>query len=131
MNSRAKGAKGERELASILRDYGYEARRGQQYSGANGDADGTVGKTSAERHFDALPPLLQQVIATPSQLAEWEMLKDSEINTVIQSNFMRSYRARAKDAKDWAALPMDIKQAVEGYRRGLILEEARKMLDGD
>ena len=39
MNSRQKGARGERELAGILRDYGYDARRGQQYSGANGDAD--------------------------------------------------------------------------------------------
>lgn len=39
MNSRDKGARGERELASLLREYGYEARRGQQYSGANGDAD--------------------------------------------------------------------------------------------
>ena len=38
-NSRNKGAAGERELASKLRDYGYNCRRGQQYSGANGDAD--------------------------------------------------------------------------------------------
>lgn len=39
MNSRNKGAKGERELAKVLRQYGYDCRRGQQYSGANGDAD--------------------------------------------------------------------------------------------
>lgn len=39
VNSRNKGAAGERELAGKLRDYGYDARRGQQYSGANGDAD--------------------------------------------------------------------------------------------
>ena len=39
MNSRAKGARGERELAKFLREHGYEARRGQQYCGANGDAD--------------------------------------------------------------------------------------------
>lgn len=39
MNSRNKGATGEREVADILRGYGYKARRGQQYSGANGDAD--------------------------------------------------------------------------------------------
>lgn len=38
-NSRRKGADGERELAGILRGYGYESRRGQQYCGANGDAD--------------------------------------------------------------------------------------------
>ena len=39
MNSRETGKRGERELASKLREYGYDARRGQQYCGANGDAD--------------------------------------------------------------------------------------------
>lgn len=39
MNSRNKGAAGERELATQLKKYGYHARRGQQYCGANGDAD--------------------------------------------------------------------------------------------
>lgn len=39
VNSREKGKRGERELASKLREYGYETRRGQQFSGANGDAD--------------------------------------------------------------------------------------------
>ena len=39
MNSRQKGKRGELELAHILKSYGYEARRGQQYCGANGDAD--------------------------------------------------------------------------------------------
>lgn len=39
MNSRRKGKNGELEIAKILRSYGYEARRSQQYSGANGDAD--------------------------------------------------------------------------------------------
>ena len=39
MNSRNKGAAGERELANKLKEYGYNTRRGQQYCGANGDAD--------------------------------------------------------------------------------------------
>lgn len=39
MNSRRKGAEGERELAGELKKWGYNTRRGQQYSGANGDAD--------------------------------------------------------------------------------------------
>lgn len=39
MNSRDKGARGERELASKLREHGYDCRRGQQFSGVNGDAD--------------------------------------------------------------------------------------------
>lgn len=39
MNSKQKGARGERELATVLKAYGYDCRRGQQYCGANGDAD--------------------------------------------------------------------------------------------
>lgn len=39
MNSRQKGASGERELANLLKKLGFKTRRGVQYSGANGDAD--------------------------------------------------------------------------------------------
>ena len=39
MNSNNKGKNGERELATILREYGYDSRRGQQYCGSNVDAD--------------------------------------------------------------------------------------------
>ena len=38
-NSRAKGASFERTIAHKIKEYGYESRRGQQYSGANGDPD--------------------------------------------------------------------------------------------
>lgn len=39
VNSKAKGSQGEREIAKILRDHGFDARRGVQYCGYNGDAD--------------------------------------------------------------------------------------------
>lgn len=39
MNSRQKGKRGELELAHKLEEYGIPARRGQQYSGATGEAD--------------------------------------------------------------------------------------------
>lgn len=39
INSRNKGKVGELELKGYLREYGYDCRRGQQYCGANGDAD--------------------------------------------------------------------------------------------
>lgn len=51
INSRAKGARGERELASKLREYGYEARRGEQFSGKNGDPD--VVTNLAHIHIEA------------------------------------------------------------------------------
>lgn len=39
MNSRQKGKRGELEMAHVLQSYGFDARRGQQFSGANGDPD--------------------------------------------------------------------------------------------
>lgn len=39
VNSRAKGARAERELANKLKEHGFSARRGQQFCGSNGDAD--------------------------------------------------------------------------------------------
>ncbi len=38
-NSRQKGKRGELELAHKLSEWGFPCRRGQQYSGSNGDAD--------------------------------------------------------------------------------------------
>lgn len=43
MNSKAKGARGEREWASFCRSQGYECRRTAQYCGNTGDASDVVG----------------------------------------------------------------------------------------
>ena len=43
VNSKQKGARFERHLASLLREYGYEARRTAQYCGNTGDASDVVG----------------------------------------------------------------------------------------
>ena len=37
VNSRNKGATGEREFASVCREHGYDCRRGQQFSGLEGE----------------------------------------------------------------------------------------------
>lgn len=39
INSKKKGKNGEIEIAHILKAHGYDARRTQQFCGANGDAD--------------------------------------------------------------------------------------------
>lgn len=43
VNSKQKGARFERTLASRFRDYGYDARRTAQYCGNTGDASDVVG----------------------------------------------------------------------------------------
>ena len=55
-NSRRKGAQYERELARAFRAEGYDARRGQQYCGASGDADviGLPGIHVEAKHVERL-----------------------------------------------------------------------------
>lgn len=43
INSKQKGARFERQLAGLFRDYGYEARRTAQYCGNTGDASDVIG----------------------------------------------------------------------------------------
>jgi Holliday junction resolvase len=50
MNSRQKGARGEREWAEVLRSNGFEARRGQQFSGGTDSPD--VVCTELPFHFE-------------------------------------------------------------------------------
>lgn len=49
INSRQKGARGEREFAALLREHGYEARRGQQFSGSPDSPDVV---TNLPYHFE-------------------------------------------------------------------------------
>lgn len=43
LNSREKGKRGERELANILKGYGYDCRRTQQYAGGTEESADVVG----------------------------------------------------------------------------------------
>lgn len=51
MNSRNKGKVGEREFAALLREHGFDARRGQQFSGGAESPD-VVSEELAWLHFE-------------------------------------------------------------------------------
>lgn len=66
----------------------------------------------AKEEFDNLPPLIQKIVVSPNQLAEWGRCDIEEVNTVIQSNFMRSYKAKSSQQKTFNRLPSDVKQQI-------------------
>lgn len=78
-----------------------------------------IGPPSAVVKFNALPEILQRLVGDPGQLALWEELPDDEINTVIQSNFMRSWRAMVSHEKEMLALPQDIRQGMKTLAAGM------------
>lgn len=92
-------------------------------------AAGIDSKTSAQKNFEELPSTLRRVVGGPEQLAAWEQVSDDQIDTVIQSNFMRSYRARAQQEREFQALPDDIKTMVGTAADRFALKEGRQSDD--
>jgi hypothetical protein len=71
------------------------------------------GYYGAEQEFEKLPPVLQRLVGHPSQLRTWAMMDETELQTVVASNLMRSYRVIAKNEETKAMLPNSIKNLLE------------------
>ena len=72
--------------------------------------------------FNRLPPILQKLVGSPGQLREWAVMDADTVDSVIQSNFMRSYKARIQSEKEYSLLPESTKNLIEAAKA--------KMLEG-
>ena len=81
------------------------------------------GYYGAQQEFAKLPAVVQKILGGPSQLRDWAMLPDEQVGTVIASNFMRSYRARAAWESDVEKLPATV-------RREFLPDVARRLQEG-
>lgn len=73
----------------------------------------------AQKEFDALPPLIQRLVGSPSQLKEWAMMDGDAVNSVVASNFQRSYKVRSASEREMLALPADVRQAMQALGGGM------------
>ena len=101
INSRNKGAVGERELANLLKSYGFNTWRGQQFSGANGDADveGLI-----DIHIEC-----KRVERLNIDKAMEQSRRDASINSEIPTVFHR------RNKKKWL-VTMDLNDWIEFYK---------------
>ena len=51
------------------------------------------GNYHSEERFNELPEIVQKAVGSPSMIRQWAMCDIDEVNTVIASNFQRTYRA--------------------------------------
>ena len=72
---------------------------------------------NSEKEFAALPETLQRLVGAPAQLREWAMMDAGTVQSVVQSNFMRAYRARAESERKMLAMPTEIRQKLAGAAR--------------
>ena len=72
--------------------------------------NGTYG---AVEEFNKLPPLVRQAVGIPDNLKNWATSDYQTIETVIQSNFLRTYEVVVKRANEINRMPDNIKSLIE------------------
>ena len=72
--------------------------------------NGTYG---AVEEFNKLPPLVKQAVGMPDNLKNWATSDYQTIETVIQSNFLRTYETVIKRANEINRMPDNIKTLIE------------------
>lgn len=65
---------------------------------------------NSAQEFDKLPSSVKRAVGSHEMLKSWSQLDTDEIQTVIQSNFMRSYKSASKQQKEYDALPDNVKK---------------------
>lgn len=78
---------------------------------------------NATENFQALPPILQKVVGGASQLRDWAVMDSETVNSVVQSNFMRSYKVRAAQAKEQSMLPESTRALISGLAERMALTD--------
>lgn len=71
----------------------------------------------AEEEFNKLPPICQKIVGSPNQLTSWAMGDAESLESVIASNFQRSYRTMLQRERDIKSLPMEARAKLENIQR--------------
>lgn len=66
-----------------------------------------------EKEYSKLPEIVQKCVGNSAALREWSCLDASSIDTVIQSNFIKTYRNAVKRNKDISKLPPEYQAVID------------------
>lgn len=67
----------------------------------------------AEQEFEKLPMTVKRAVGSPDNLRHWAQSDSKSIETVIQSNFIRSYEAEVRRKNEAAKTPKDVMALID------------------
>lgn len=72
------------------------------------------GSYGYREEFQKLPPEIQRAVGAPEQLRAWALMEEETVNSVVASNFMKTYRAQRERQKETEKLPETVKTFISG-----------------
>jgi hypothetical protein len=74
---------------------------------------------NSAQEFAKLPPVVQRLVGSHMQLKEWAAMDAETLQSVVASNFQRSYKVRAKNEREYLALPENVKTYMASIAEGM------------
>ena len=74
------------------------------------------GNYKSKEEFEKLPDLVKEAVGSPENIHNWAQSDIKSIESVIQSNFIKSYRLVVNRQKEIQKLPKDIKAMISGNK---------------
>ena len=74
------------------------------------------GNYKSKEEFDKLPDLVKEAVGSPENIHNWAQSDIKSIESVIQSNFIKSYRLVVNRQKEMQKLPKEIKAMISGNK---------------
>lgn len=74
-----------------------------------------------KEEFAKLPPTVQRCVGSENMIREWAAMESETLDSVVASNFMRSFRAIRQSAEEDARTPAAIREQLEAFRDKTLL----------
>lgn len=75
------------------------------------------GYYGAVEEFNKLPPLVQKAVGSPDNLRNWSQTDTNSIENVVQSNFIKTYRAVVNRENEIKKMPADVQTLIENVNK--------------
>ena len=80
----------------------------------------------AKEEFAKLPPEVQEAVGNYEMIKTWGMMNEDEVESVVASNFMRSYRVHVKRKQEMALVPPEIRELLAGMTAKMMIGDESK-----
>lgn len=84
------------------------------------------GNYGAEQEFEKLPLTVKKAVGSPDNLRHWARSDSKSIETVIQSNFIRTYEAEVRRKNEAAKTPPDVRALIDKISTQKLLESGKE-----
>ena len=84
------------------------------------------GNYGAEQEFEKLPSTVKKAVGSPNNLRHWALSDSKSIETVIQSNFIRTYEAEVRRKNEAAKTPPDVRALIDKISNQKLLESGKE-----